>query len=185
MIRRIYILCAGVALALVLSGIAVRSATAESTYPGEYQVKAVFLYNFAKFIEWPQETSLPLGAPFTICILGKNPFDRATDAIVGKSVRNRRIVVRQITRPDEGSGCAMVFVSSSEQAKVRHIVDILEENSVLTISDLPRFVTSGGMIGFITLNDTVAFEINQGAAQRARLRISPQLLKLARTVVGR
>jgi hypothetical protein len=172
---------------LILLTLAVPSghppSAAETRPPGEYQIKAAFLYNFAKFIDWPAESFASESAPFTICILGDNPFGKGFDPIRSKTVKNRPVAVREIDDAASAGGCQVVFISASEQPGLRAVLEMLGHRSVLTVSDMKGFAQAGGMISFVTEDDKVRFEINLRAANPAKLKISSQLLKLARRVI--
>lgn len=148
----------------------------------EYRVKAAILYNIAKFVEWPESDS---SAAIEFCILGQDPFGRILDeAASGKKISDRTIVVRRVQRATEATGCSLLFISSSETRRVQEILGTLGASPTLTVSEIPRFAEQGGMVNFIPLDGAVRFEVNVSAAQHAGLRISSQLLRLAR-IVGR
>jgi len=156
---------------------------AENPVPGEYELKAAFLYNFAKFVEWPAGSFADERSPFSICVLGDNPFGSAFDPILAKTVNGRPITVRVIDDVAASGGCHLLFVSASEQAHVDAVIGALGTRNVLTASDMKKFSQAGGMISFVTVENKIRFEINVRAASRARIKISSQLLKLARTVI--
>jgi hypothetical protein len=169
---------------LVLLGLSFASlpcAVAEPHNP--YAVKAACLYNFIKFVEWP-ERAFPEGSSnLTIGVLGDNPFGSTLGALNGKVVKGRSLVVRQVSSVREAQNCQMVFISTSERARLPQVLDGLQTASVLTVSEMSGFVKNGGMINFTEQGNNLAFEINQAAAVRARLTISSQLLKLAKNVI--
>jgi hypothetical protein len=165
---------------LLLSILPARAGEREAS---EYEVKAAFLYNFAKFTEWPAELFAGDQAPLTICVLGDDPFGKAFNPIRSKTVKNRPVAVREIADADAVGGCHVLFISASEQLHVDDLLTAIGKRSILTVSDMKRFVQSGGMISFVMVDDKVRFEINNGAANRAGLKISSQILKLARTVI--
>jgi hypothetical protein len=141
----------------------------------EYQVKAAFLFNFAKFVAWPEAP----GQPLVIGIIGDDAFGAVIDAAVrGKSVNNRPLEVRRLGYADDTSGCQIVYVSGSER---RHRQDVLRRvgNGVLTVGDVPQFVRDGGVIGFLLDGNRVRFQINAGAAEQRGLKIHSQLMSLA------
>ena len=149
--------------------------------PLEYEVKAAFLLNFTKFIEWPQGVFAASDSPFTICILGKDPFGQALDQIVaGESVNGRKLEVRRIGQAPEPQACQVVFVASGEK-EVRRTLSGLR-NGVLTVGEGENFMREGGMIAFVIENRRVRFDIDQSAAERAGLRLSSKLLSVARSV---
>ena len=168
---------------LALSSAAPGCLFAEDSAPQEYKVKAAFLYNFTLFVEWPAEAFTGNDSPLTVCILGKSPFGGALDSLRGKTAKKRKLVIRQINRVEEMGNCHVLFVSTSEKMHLPNILAAVNNQNVLTVSDLDRFAQTGGIINFITLEDKVRFEINLKAAQQAGIRISSQLLKLARDVI--
>ena len=146
--------------------------------PTEYQVKAAYLYNFAKFVEWPQVMSSD--SSFNICVLGRDPFDSTFQTtIAGESIKGRNVLVKRIPRAQDGAGCQILFISSSEEARLKDILDVLDRMSVLTVSDMPQFTRRGGMIQFVTEANRVRFEVNLTNAERTGLTLSSQLLKVA------
>ena len=149
----------------------------------EYQVKAAFLYNFAKFVEWPLPALGPPGSPIVVAVLGKDPFGSQLEQTFGnKTVQGRTIVVRRGEKLDDVKGCHILFVSSSEKRHLQQIFEALKKSSVLTVGEVDHFAELGGMINFVLENDKVHFEINVGSAERSGLKISSQLLRLAKVV---
>lgn len=171
------------ACALVLCALPARGLDAD---PGEYAVKAAFLYNFAKFVEWPAEgEASAASSPFVISILGDDPFDAAIDdTLRGKAVASRQLVLRRIRRAEEVGDSRILFISSSEKAQLAEILKHLEGTAVLTVGEMDRFAEQGGVIRFRMEEKRVRLDINPEAAERANLRISSELLKLARIVKG-
>jgi hypothetical protein len=144
----------------------------------EYRVKAAFLYNFARFVEWPQSRS---AGPLMIGVLGADPFGRAlADTVHGKSVDGRPVVVRKVGSVEEASGCAILFVSSSERNRWLEILAPLRRTAVLTVGDAPGFLAAGGVMNFYLEDNRVRFELNPEAAKRCGLKLSAQLIRLAR-----
>lgn len=149
----------------------------------EYQVKAAFVYNFAKFVIWPDEETGGQGKEFVLGILGDDPFGEFIDQVVsGKLLRGRRIEVRRMRKLAGPPGCHIVFVSRSEREKLKSILLDLEHSPVLTVSDLEDFSKNGGMITLLLKHGRVRFAINASAVERAGLRMSSRLLALARIV---
>lgn len=148
----------------------------------EYQVKAAFLYNFMKFIEWPSD-GLNSATTFTLGVLGKDPFGDAIEEVRGKSAKGRRIAVQHLHGPEEARECDLLFVCASEKGRLPHILKTVQNWRVLTVADQEGFCQAGGMINLVSVKNRVGFEINVGAATRARLRVSSQLLKLAKQVL--
>jgi hypothetical protein len=144
--------------------------------PPEYQVIAAFLFNFAKFDEWPE----PQLGPVAICILGKDLFGEALERVMeGKSVNQRPIVIRRTDDLDVARCCQVLFVSLSEAGRMVQIVKALRDTSALSVSEIPRFCKSGGVIMFAMEGQRIRFHINSAAAVRANLNISSKLLQLA------
>lgn len=150
--------------------------------PAEYMVKAAFLYNFAKFTQWPEGT-FPEGAPLSVCVFGQDPFGEALQSIVGKSIRGREITVQTVTSVEAGAACHLLFISESEQERLDAILKALVGKPVLTIADFPDFARSGGIIRLKTNKEKkIRFVINIGTAKRAGLQLSSKLLNLAEIV---
>jgi hypothetical protein len=169
--------------ALLLAACALLAAPAGGT-TREYEIKAAFLYNFVKFVDWPAQ-ALPDNSPnVVIGVLGANPFGRALNTINGRSVKGKTLVVRQVSSAQDAQNCHMLFICPSERDRLRAILDALRNDSVLTVGEMKGFAESGGIINFTLQNDRVRFEINPAAAERARLTISSQLLRLAKIVRG-
>ncbi len=148
----------------------------------DYKVKAAGLYNFARFIEWPDEVFPDDSTSVVIGILGDNPFKgHLKESIEGKTVRGRTLVVRDVKRED-CSECHILFISPSEEPRLEAILADLKALPVLTVGDSQGFASSGGMIGFVVADNRIRCEINLDAADRAGLRVSPKLLKLSKIV---
>lgn len=170
------------ALAALLAGARLdRPARAEA--PTEYQVKAAYLFNFAKYVEWPRGTFKTEDAPIVIGVVGEDPFGEALDdALEGKVVEGRKLVAKRFASAEDARGAQIVFIAASEEPRLRQDLATLSGRSVLTVGDVDRFAERGGIAGFYTEGSKVRFRINVAAAARADLKISSQLLKLARIV---
>jgi uncharacterized protein DUF4154 len=175
----------------VLAALVLASATAgapadappAAAAPTEYEVKAAFLYNFARFVEWPPESLR--AEQFVIVVLGRDPFGAVLDDTVsGKTVGGRPIQVRRASRVDEVRDAQIVFVSASEAPDTPAILKALERPGLLTVGEVEGFVERGGTIKFTVQSKKVRFEINPIRAEQAHLKMSSQLLKLATLVVG-
>jgi hypothetical protein len=170
-------------LSLWAAATAGRVAFAQTEAPEEleeYRVKAAFLYNFAKFADWPNGSFTDNHSPFVLGIVGKDPSGKAFDSLNGKLVGNRELVVRRFSGLEALGRCHMLFVSASEQAHLAKILKKVEPWQVLTVSDMNGFCGGGGIIALFMEEKQIRFEINTDAAQRNGLRLSSQLLKLAR-----
>ena len=150
--------------------------------PGEYGVKAAFLYNFAKFVDWPLDAFKDDQSPIYLAVLGDDPFGSALNSLRDKTVKGRPLVIKRCKSIEQVAGSHLLFISPSEKGNLRSILDALKGSSILTVSETERFGQQGGMINFFTVDNKIQFEINPDAAQRGKLKISSQLLKLARIV---
>ena len=147
----------------------------------EYRVKAAFLYNFAKFVEWPVGSFKNAEDPIIICVLG-NPFgDRLENTVNGKEIDGRRLIVRQISDISEAAGCHILFVATGKK-RVTDLLGSVKASPVLTIGESGNFAEAGGVIGFKLESGKVRLQINIYAAERAHLRVSSKLLGLAEIV---
>jgi len=176
------------ALAFLLSGIlclplCARTATAQASPPGEYQLKAAFLFNFAKFIDWPSSSFTDSRSDFSICILGSDPFGPAMDQMLqGKTIADRHVAVERTHEIAGTRHCQVVFVSPSEKPHIREILDGLRGTAALIVGDTDGFAAAGGAIQFAIEDNRVRFLINTDATERAGLKVSSKLLSLARVV---
>ncbi|MGA8502819.1 MAG: YfiR family protein [Candidatus Sulfotelmatobacter sp.] len=151
--------------------------------PNEYQVKAAYLYNFGRFVEWPAKGTTTKADSFTICVLGEDPFGQALDAtLAGETIGNQRVGARRISSPQMAADCQILFISSSEANRLNKIIEALDKNAVLTVSDIPQFSQRQGMIQFVSEENRIRFEVNLTATQRAGLTLSSELLKVATAV---
>lgn len=157
-------------------------ALAEERTSDEYQVKAAYLLNFAKFVEWPPGVFSGPDAPITLCVLGKNPFGDMLDAIQGKIVNGRKVLVNLSMDVQSVKACQLLFVSASEEASLPSILKELKNTKILVTGDMQHFAQRGGVIGFVTRDMKIGFEINVDAARRSGITISSRLLSLARVV---
>ncbi len=149
----------------------------------EYVVKSAFLYHFATFVEWPAGAPSASAPELTICVLGDDPFGETLDqTVAGKTIGARPLAIKRISRAAEAAECAVVFVGAGEGLRLPSLFADLRRLPVLTVGDVEGFAEAGGMIGMFVENNRVRFEINLGAADRARLKISSKLLSLARIV---
>lgn len=155
---------------------------AQTSKPTDYQVKAVYLINFARFVEWPDKLGMQQDS-FTICVFGPDPFGRILDTTVaGEKIAGRNAVAKRISTPQDSVDCRILFVSSAEGGSLNQMVEAANRRSVLTVSDIPHFAKRGGMIQFVMDDKRVRFEVNLTAAQRAGLTLSSELLKVATVV---
>jgi hypothetical protein len=148
----------------------------------EYLLKAAFIYNIAKFVEWPPGAFETEKAPLILYVLGKDPFGYTLNTIEGKIVQGRTLTVKRVDRIEELRTCHILFISSSEMNKLPQVLQSLKDVKVLTVGDMPLFAQNGGMISLLTFDNKIHMEINMVAAEKAKMQISSKLLKLARIV---
>jgi len=178
-------------------------ARAGSATSSEYQIKAAFLYNFIKFIDWPREKVADHNEPIIVGVIGKSPFGNAFVPIKDRRIKGRDVVIKQFETFDElkKSGekdkselrrkieeirqCHLLFVCSSEKKDLKEIIDLVKDHYVLTVGEMTNFIESGGITNLLVEEKKVGFEINVTAAKRAGLKIRSQLLRLAKRVVDK
>jgi len=147
----------------------------------EYDVKAAFLLNFTKFVEWPAASFADADSAIAICILGRDPFGRNLDDIVqGETVNSRKLVVRRLTQLPAPQTCQVVYVGSLEKDISKTLRSLGQ--GVLTVGEGDNFIREGGMIAFVVENRRVRFDIRQSSADNASLKLSSKLLNVARSV---
>lgn len=173
--------------ALTAAALAGATATAAAPVragaPSEHQVKAAFLYNFANFVEWPDDVLGPAGAPLRVCVVGADPFGGALDdAFRGQIVHERQVRISRGPTIAAVGRCHILFLSQSEQGRWPDLLKELRGTATLTVADGAPLVRQGGMVSFVIEAKRVRFEINRAAAEHAGLRISSKLLALARIV---
>ena len=149
----------------------------------EYQVKALFLFNFLQFVEWPEGAFPSPDAPVTIGILGDDPFGPVLDETLrAETVRNRPLVIVRSSRLEDLKNCHLLFIGKSERNRLAAHFSQLEGAPALTVGDTEGFASRGGIINFYLDGKKLRFEINPDAAQRAGLKLSSQLLSLGKIV---
>ncbi|MFN8611960.1 MAG: YfiR family protein [Vulcanimicrobiota bacterium] len=159
-------------LSLVLACALVSPAAFGSSH--EYQIKAAFIYNFLRYIEWPTERSA-----YSVGILGEDPFEGGLDQFQKKPLGGKNITVKIVKTAKEARSCDVLFISATEADKLEGTLAALKGAPVLTISDLPSFTEHGGQIGFTTERNRVRFIVNTDALSACELKASSNLLKLA------
>ena len=181
-----------VALALLLAaapgsagGSARDSVTPIYTTSDEYKLKAAYLFNFAKYVEWPAARLPAPDSPIVIGVLGADPFgDRLDRTVRGRTIGRHPVVVRRGRHLEDLAGCHMLFVGRGESARARQIAEMLRESPVLTVGEASDFVATGGMIWLGRAGDAVEFDVNLDAVRQAGLAIGARMLASARDVVG-
>lgn len=191
-----------VVLSLVLlAGVAGADTGPDCVDSGAYQLKAAFIYNFIKFVEWPKDKIADGNEPISVGIIGKDPFGNAFEPLKDKKAKGRKIVVKrfkgfeELKKDNEKDKnklqreikairkCNVLFICCTEKESQREIINSVKANSILTIGESEVFFKSGGIINFLVEDKKVRFEINNTAAKDAKLKISSKLLRLAKRVV--
>jgi hypothetical protein len=152
----------------------------------EHSVEALFVYNFAKFVDWPPSLFASPQDQFTICVVGDDPFGSELDqAVTGKYINGRRIAIKRVIKGSDARACQIAFVGYPDERRVKATLGELASFSVLTVGAAKGFTEWGGVVKLTSENNKVGFEINMDAAERSQLKISSKLLKLAKAVARR
>jgi hypothetical protein len=158
----------------------------DSSDSSEYLIKAGFIYNFAKLVEWPTASFAQPDSPIVIGILGEDPFGATLDRIVAdKKINGRGLAVKRLKWSRDFKDlkdCNILFVSTSEKEHIESVIDAMKGLPILTIGDAPGFAKRGGVMNFVLEDNKVRFEVNVEAAKHADLTISSRLLTLAKIV---
>ncbi len=185
MLRRLGILIIALSLSLSWAPGALAQ-DRDSSDSSEYLIKAGFIFNFAKFVEWPPTTFAQPDSPIVIGILGTDPFGTIIDHIVqDKKIGGRGFVVKRLKWGAEAKDlreCKILFVGASERAHIDELVQIVKFLPILTVGETPGFAEHGGVIRFVLEDNRVRFEVNVDAARQGGLTISSRLLTLARII---
>jgi hypothetical protein len=173
-------LCLLIALWIPLNGVLVR---AESPSPSMPQVQAAFLFNFAKFVTWPNEAFQRSGDSLIIGVIGEDPFGSILeDTVRDKTVMGKKLLVKRFTNIQDAANSHILFLSTSEERRLPHMMMALDKTNILTVSDMEQFAEHGGMIALTVEDQKVRFSVNVAAVERSGLKMGSQLLKLARIV---
>lgn len=173
------LICTLAAVTSLLGG-SLRTAAAASPAATEYEIKAAFLLHFSKFVEWPASAFVAPDAALFICVVGEDPFGPVLEEIVRSEMADSHpIAVERYRLAGNVDRCHILFVSRSAEPLQRQILDQVRGKSILTVSDDQEFTRRGGVIGFVTVNGKVKLQVNRSSAERADLRISSRLLRLA------
>jgi len=155
---------------------------AQQPKPNEYQVKAAYLYNFGRFVKWPSGAAAGKN-DFAVCVLGQDPFGPTLDStLTGETLDGKPVVIRRLEKPRDAADCRILFVSLTEERRLKEILAAIDQAGVLTVSEIPGFSQRGGIIQFVVEGDRIRFEINLANAESSRLVLSSELLKVAATV---
>ena len=158
-------------------------AGAQAKAPSEYAVKAAFLYNFTKFVEWPPDALNEKDSLLQICVIGESPFgDKLESVLEGNKVGGRSVTVAYAQSVEDVLSYDVVFIAQSEESSLDKMLKKLTTRAILTVSDIDDFAERGGTIGFFVEDRKIRFKINVDAAEETGLQISSKLLRLARIV---
>lgn len=167
-------------LALLSLALGFREPAAALASSMEYQVKAVFLFNFTQFVEWPEDAFATPGAPLVIGILGQDPFENYLDDVVrGEKAGGHPIIIKRFQGIEAARDCQLLFVGEPESRWPYNMLAALKDRSILTVGDSDEFSKHGGMIDFITKQGKIRLQINMEAVHAADLTVSSKLLRLA------
>ena len=173
----------GIALSLLFASLLLPAQVPIAT---EYRAKANYLVNFPSFVEWPQETWQPGKTSFLVCVFGEFSFGTFLAELArGKTVHDRRVEIRWAQKMKELSSCQVLLISRSEKKRSNQVLEAVRGGMVLTVGETPDFIDAGGILSFSDQPGSIQFDVNLGAANKAHLKISSQLLGLARRVVNR
>jgi hypothetical protein len=145
------------------------------------ELKAAYLFNFAKFVEWPAQAA---GTPLRICVFGRDTLAAPLSALDGKEARGRTVRVLSSVTLDQATSCDLLFVTRSEERRLRTVLQQVAGRPVVTVSDIERFAAEGGAVEFVNSSGKLRFDINLDVLRQAGLKVSSQLLGVARTVMG-
>jgi hypothetical protein len=170
-------------LALISMLFASSTAVHAQTAPPEYKLKAVYLFNFLQYVDFPSEVFADDKSPIIIGVLGSDPFGKTLDdTVAGETVKGRAIEVHRFVNVKEIKNCHVLFVSNSESGRLKSILAALRGRSILTVSDLEDFALKGGMFRFVTVENKIRFRINMEAVKEGNITVSAKLLQLAQIV---
>jgi hypothetical protein len=167
---------------LSLNACGILDVFADQQKPGEYQIKAAYLYNFINFIDWPNESNFYNSPSLNLCIFGDDPFGNNLDDIRNEIVRGKKITVKYTNSLDKLRSCNILFIPASERNHVLQILKLISNSNVLTVSDVEESAHQGVIISFFVEQKKVRFAINIEAARRAGFKISAKLLKLSKII---
>jgi hypothetical protein len=174
--------CVGFILLVLLLAVGL-PLSAQPPISKEYQIKAVFLFNFAQFVSWPADSFTSQDEPFCIGVLGDDPFGAFLDETVrGENIDGHPLVVQRYARVEDVKDCRILFISESEKKDIKNILGLLKDKRILTVGDLEGFVQNGGIIRFFTKANKIHLRINLAAATKSNLTISSKVLRLSDVV---
>ena len=174
-----------VAAAAVIGTALLIATSAQGSLPHEDAVKAAFLYNFTKFVDWPEGAFAGSGAPFNVCVYADDGFQRELRSILSnEQVRGRRITITPLKNGDDLRTCHLVYFGPQHLDRSARRLPTLKQAPVLTVGEGRRFLEQGGLIAFLLEDNRVRFDISKRAADAAGLIVSSKLLRVARQIDG-
>lgn len=172
----------GKILVFGLTALLFQTAGARADSLAEYGVKAGFVYNFAKFVEWPSSVFAVAAAPLRLCVLGQSPLDGKLQMLAQRQAQGRPIEITDNPSTQDWSSCQMLYLGADQASRLKALQVTLAQAPVLTISDIPNFAEKGGMIELYIEEGRVRFAINLTIAQRTGLKLNAQILRMAKIV---
>lgn len=154
------------------------------TVSDEDRVKAAFVFNFIKFVEWPEESFRNADAPLNVCVWGSNADTNSMKGLDKKTAKQRKLKVRAVNATEDLAQCHVLFLTRSSRNSFKDVLRSIANKKILSVSDIGNFASNGGLIGLFKTGDQVRFAINVEATQRSGLRMSSQLLKFGKIVSG-
>jgi hypothetical protein len=162
------------------------AAAAETAGFSEYEIKAAWLFNFARFVEWPTNTFANASTPLVVGVVGRDPFGWELEkTFAGRTIRGRPVVLKRNLSESEVASCHLIYVGAAERRRSRDLLEKVWGTPVLTVGETDDFLDQGGIINFVIKEKAVRFEINVRSAQSAGLKLDANLLKVAVSVRGR
>jgi hypothetical protein len=154
--------------------------------PTEYQVKAAFLFNFAKYVDWPPQAFADATAPLVIGLVGADAIgDDLAKTIAGRSVNNRPLTVQRLPADADFKGCHLLFVGAAERHRQAEILGKVKGASILSVGEADNFLEQGGVMNFVKRDNRIRFQVNLDAARQAQLNVSSKLLGVAESIKGK
>ena len=152
-------------------------------YPSEYQVKAKYLYNLARFVEWPEQSFADSNSSYIIGVLGEDPFGIDLEKTVeGKKAKGRNFIVKRFKKSEDVQFCHILFIKLADNIQLSNTIKKVNHENILTVSDTKNFAKNGGIINFITKEKKIRFQINLSAAEQSGLQISSKILRQAEII---
>lgn len=177
--------CRIVFLFFIISILSYPASVFAQTILKEDKIKASYIFNFIRFIQWPEQRLGNNTSPLNVCVINRSDrFIKAFKPVVGKKVNGHPLTLHKVSDADELSQCHVVYIDKSKQKKIKELINFFDDNKILSISDIETFCKDGGMIGMVNIKGKIKVEINLDAARRAGFHISSNLLEVAKIVTS-